>query len=527
MKKLYVSLLLIASLFYINSLWGQVETSGISIFKNGKSFLVKKGTVNTENSSFIFDDDLPSALYGSLWFEGKNIEYIKSYQDTVKNKTIDHASHFLQSIIPNTGKRCKVFLKDDQVLSGKFEPVHLDPAKKQINPNLLNSILLQFVTDNNNWVQFRESQIQYLTFLEEPNSYYPSLEWKVKNILEVGFKGADKQQNLSMFYLSNGMSWYPFYLLKLNDEDKAKLIMNAEITNELEDVSDIDLQLVIGQPNLGQANGLTPLVNFGNDLIRIDDFIPAAQSYQNTRGYSMGIYEEELAIPPPYENELISSANEDFHLFKIPHFSLPKGGRSQLKVFSTDLEIEHFYKLQIEKNAARTYYYEQDPQEQLKKKIISQHYIRTINTSANPWTTAPVFIVKNDQNKLSPVSQDIITYAPAGSQCEIKVAESPDIFIEHKEKVISTAKNDLLYNKQSFNKLEIQGTIIIYNYPKTERKVEISRVITGMPVSSEQDWKLSKSFPEGPNETHYVKWIIDTKAKQKTEFHYTYYIYTN
>lgn len=62
------------------------KAQSISIFKDGNSFVQKKGTVKTENGIFkLKGKDIPLALYGTFWVHTptQKIGSVLSYMDTI------------------------------------------------------------------------------------------------------------------------------------------------------------------------------------------------------------------------------------------------------------------------------------------------------------------------------------------------------------------------------------------------------------------------------------------------------------
>jgi hypothetical protein len=55
--------------FLSSALHAQLQTKSVSIFKNNKSFFIKSGSVSPVNNQYFLGDEIPRALFGTLWFQ--------------------------------------------------------------------------------------------------------------------------------------------------------------------------------------------------------------------------------------------------------------------------------------------------------------------------------------------------------------------------------------------------------------------------------------------------------------------------
>ena len=112
MKK--ISLLLCSCLitFAVNA--QSFKTKSVSIFKNGQSFFIKEGKVDTDKGVWKMQEkDIPPALFGSLWFHSPegNIQTTKSYTDSYEEKKTLDAIALTEILQANVGKRMLFHLK--------------------------------------------------------------------------------------------------------------------------------------------------------------------------------------------------------------------------------------------------------------------------------------------------------------------------------------------------------------------------------------------------------------------------------
>ena len=77
--------------------------------------------------------------------------------------------------------------------------------------------------------------------------------------LEFGPKVPEGETQLTWSYFSPGIRWIPTYRIGIGRGDKAQVLMQAEILNELEDIESIPVDLVVGVPNFRFKDVISPM----------------------------------------------------------------------------------------------------------------------------------------------------------------------------------------------------------------------------------------------------------------------------
>src|SRR5215469_16031221 len=128
MKKIISSIIMCVCAIAAVSLNAQsvLKTKSISIFKDGKSFIIKEGTVETKDKEYVLDK-IPNALMGTFWFSGKN-SYIKQVVSSLQqvDEPIERkANSFADLLYANKDKEIMITTNDGKTYSGVVEDFDL------------------------------------------------------------------------------------------------------------------------------------------------------------------------------------------------------------------------------------------------------------------------------------------------------------------------------------------------------------------------------------------------------------------
>ena len=138
-------------------------------------------------------------------------------------------------------------------------------------------------------------------------------------------------------------------------------------------------------------------------------------------------------------------------------------------------------------------------------------------------------VFKNDNNKLNPISQDIINYTSVGNKTKVKLTLSPDILIKETDKEISRRENIKLADGNFYKLVTIESKINIKNSLNKEIKLNLSKIIEGDLLESNK--KTNSSVLNmynnyfSYNKINKTEWEIPLKQDQSEEIVFKYSIY--
>ncbi|MFK8102286.1 MAG: DUF4139 domain-containing protein [Saprospiraceae bacterium] len=526
---LFFSLLFLVANSFAQNVKTDFKTSSISIFKNGTAFFIKSGKIKTNKGSYRISKNIPSALFGTYWVNtpNDNIKALSSYVDTLSTAKKILANSISEILRANQGKQVKLYFRQDETsLSGVVEEIEkANPA----NSNSTIRYLVNFRTANK-WMSFAASDVKRVEFLEKPSQTYQLPQEEITPILQVDFKAQKPSQELSMMYLSNGLSWTPIYLIELLSEEQAQLTLRAEVVNNIEDIKKTDVNFVVGVPNFNYADKLSALINFSN-------IVSSSRGNNNFANFSNTFSTQTYSIEANGNTAggtisatgIQGSSEEDLYFYTLKNMSLKKGGRGHYPIFETKIKIAHIYETNLPPNNPNKQSYRSDYLFSPNPNKIF-HSIKVNNDTQYPFTTGPALVVKQ-QGETKPISQDRLNYTSVGGNSFVKLTEAPDVRIKQGEKVIKRAERAKKLTRggsiYSYDLLTVEGQIKVNNYKNKKINLNIRRTILGDLKKSSIKWlKAARVNTYGQaNVTTDVCWETSLNAGEELEITYTYQIH--
>ncbi len=545
MRKIF---LLAFTLLMTNQLIAQTElkTKSISVFKNGKSFVVKEGKVPTTDNVYTLTK-IPDALFGTLWFVAEtNIMQVTSKLEVVDEPVERKASSFTDLLYANKGKQITLTTQDDKTYVGTVEDFDLpeevnsflqlkeaELSEKygsmyssdfRLFPTVSPVLLLKM---NSKWISIEPSSIKTIEFSEKPEKITKSKVRVRKPLVKVKFaKGGE--QELNLMYLQNGISWIPSYLLELTSDTEARLRLQAEVVNDVEEIVNTDINFVVGVPNFKFANGTATLTSFVEKLRMqvsngYDSRFSNAIASQVMADYEVA--DEKMAIITQDNDN--AETSEDFYFYNIKNVNLEKGGRAHYPLYSVPVKIKHLYECNLptsqNENAYRNY--SDDGNYSFNTKYSNVfHSIELKNDTKNPFTTGSVMII--DAKTQKPLAQDLVKYTGVGQTSFIQLTQSPDIRVEEQEKIINTQLQAKKKNGYNYSLLTMQSEVVVVNSKKQDIELSIRKIIAGKSKSATIKYD-SKQIPNASsiNPIDNLKFDLNVKAGETLRFTYTYEMY--
>ncbi len=515
---------------------GVLKTESVSIFKNATAFFVKSGQVNTKDKKWeILGDTIPKALQGSLWFSSpiNELLMVKSFQQDREIQTM--AYQFSDLCLANDGKKIRIlFTGDSSWVEGKIKVLQI-PASAGNIPVQKNNSIVALIQNNGTTALYTVQQINALKrieFIDFPNITNSSIS-KLP-VLQTIFSSSKEKQPLQMMYLSQGLSWIPDYLIELVSDDKAVLKLRTTVLNQSEDFETNKLNLVAGVPNFRYATQIADFLQF----ISPGNFQPRSQAYSNARYQNFSSpmeskvdaayaddYDASPLVAPAEGNEV-----EDLFYYSLDQISLKKGENALLDIFSAEVPIEHVYELVMAQNQPvynSSYSFEE-------QKLPVVHTLKLTNTTDYVWTSAAAFVVKNDNKKWSPVSQDLLKYTAKKESVNLKLTEAPEVSVKFNEKEISRKVNEKSIKENQNNRFRyydlvtIEAEVEVHNFKNKEIRLDLKRPVIGKLLESNEVWKLQPRMQAYDSYNSYTDVLWETKLKagekKKITCKYEFYV---
>jgi hypothetical protein len=493
------------------------QKQNVSIFKNGTAFYVKTQTVNAEKGMITLKE-VPQATFGTLWFNApaNSIKSVQSNEEEVENK--NKVGSMISLLKANLGKRAIVKLEDNKIYQGSIEAVE--------------SEYITLKTIDGKWLVTQPKEIESMELLDMP-SYY--LKEK-KSVINLSFAQNKPSQTLQMMYLQKGISWVPSYVIDLQDDKKARIVLRSTLMNDAEDMDNASVNFVVGVPNFAYTYLESPLT-FKQDVMSFINTLNATSNrygvYYNqpgavgrgditTQSMTNMMTREVDQDEEPMEVQNLEGQNAgDLYFYNAQNVTLKKGERAFYDIFQEDVEYQHIYEVNLTGNNSNDYVTISNDLNNV------WHSIRLKNTTKYPWTTGTVLITQKVEGVDKPLSQDKLSYVPAGGKGEIKLTIAPNISVKDSEKEISREANKKKKGGYNYDLVTVEGKIELKNYKEENVKLNINRFVQGEMLTCDMAWVINKkvSLYEGFNYNNDVEWEVELAAGKSKEITYQYKIY--
>lgn len=516
MKKTTLALL---SLLLCTSLLAQTELkpTQINVFKNGTYFIVKEGNIAVKNN--IGTLQIPLApLQSTFWLtttKDIKINSIAFVTDTIFTQKPPQT--YYDFLLANKGKKVRLLYKatekDLREVSGTLQDM------------IKSTGLVRIKQADNKTIFLPLSSILELGFDENPIDVVRTDS--LARLAKVTFNSNVGNTDLKLNYMQAGIQWLPSYNIKLINDKELQLEMNAMVENYAETVLNADLTLTVGNPTFLYGTKTDPLAF--NYLTSLYDSRTPAPTYQfAAQMYSNSITADEVTLGAGdyqdytvYETE--GEKSNDLYMYKLGKVSLPYQSKTNFLIFSSKLTYKDVYEVTISDvaNYASYGYNISDPE----KRFDVYHSFLISNSTANPFTTGPVFV---QNENLQPLAQDQIKYTPVGANASVQLSKAGDVVVKNKEEEVTRVESVKKVGKTYYSKVTIKGSIAIENLQDKKIQLNLTKNLTATVLEASNDgviFKNGKYSTLNPYST--INWEIPLTAKEKKTITYQYDVYVS
>jgi hypothetical protein len=520
-----------------------LTTERVVVFKDGYCLVVKRGWAETNAAGEVFTENVPdAAVLGTFWAVPKEGRLLDMNAGIVTTETRTKKSgtclQYAEILRANKGKTCTVELIDQAVLTGVIvdllareveQPAPADaaaasyhglarvPYSSSMNTALASRTMVSAAAGDLFVVRAAAgdtvlgiNQIKRLT-IKDMALTTERTETTTKTAKRLTFRLPEggKRCELLMMYFTPGLRWIPTYRVDLAAEDavkkEARVSLQAELLNEVEDLADVPVDIVVGVPNFRFKNVVSPFsleASLRNALQQVAPQLMGQfdnQAFSNAmfsqragerhRGFEQGapaVTGGDLALPA----ELTSGGAQDLFVYHLHKLTLPKGRRAAVPIFTATVPYRDVYTWDIRVKRKDI---EAAPsgKEAVSPLTLSAnevwHQIELANATDLPWTTGAVLLMQGPQ----PLAQELLTYTSPGDRVRVPVTVSVDTRGNFSEKETGRQLNALTWDHISYARIEKEGTVALTNRKKAAIEVEISWSFGGCATEAAQDGNIS------------------------------------
>lgn len=598
MKRATLLVLLIVSAAAADADSLSLKTERVVIFKDGYGLFMKKGTARADDGGRVYTDAVPRALLGTVWASSADGSPVAIRSELVessrKNEEKFPAASMQDLLRANIGGVITLVLEKEslqgtlkqviepgadaretgervisivpEVANPALDPSNpyfvpaysLVPAPTPVPPRSIGEAFAVIVARDNTTHVIAVRDIKSLSGSEvKTEAPLPGVETRRTKRLtfEFGAAAANKDVELNLLYLQEGIQWVPTYRLNGDLKETATMALQGELINEAEDITDAAVDLVVGVPNFKFNDRVSPLA-LDRELRRT---LTAMDRINGNNAFSNRILNSQMAYagggdsttPQPGINSFFDPAmdtqtGQDLFFYNAKDVSLKRGGRMTLPLWGSTVKVAHCYRFNIEtgklarqgnggtsfrsSNFTESTTAPASPLEVNKNDV--WHLLEMKNETQTPWTTGAALVLQNGL----PISQDILAYTPPGGTGSLPITIAVDVRGEFRDEEISRQQNAYERGGTSYDLISKRGTITITNFRKEASKIQVNVSAGGKATAASDGGTIrmndyrAADWAEGQgasiNQHSDIRWEITLEPGAKKEITYTIDLYS-
>ena len=530
----------------------QIRTTTVAAFKNGLGFFIRQGQVRAAGGEGRILS-VPPATLGTLWLApndpGATLEELVAYEQQSKHAA--PAVSLAELVRSNPGKLVTVY-SDGREVTGEIigfapptsaspspsaEPVIEASATSGATPPASEALLLRAA--DGRVIGLHLSNVAQVSFPKD--SVLEVTRTEAAAALRFKINGAQENAHLTMGYLQKGFGWTPSYLVTLEDEKTARILMQAVVTNDAEDLRDAELFFVVGVPNFRYSEILSPMVL----QQALTQAMTDSRWGRTGRGVGGGVgggsfgalngqisVNERNAFDGERSDadlraavaELEGAPEEDLFLYHRPRVTLARGERATYNVFNGTVACEHIYEWDIPDTTHVDPYGNAQPNSTVDRARETTndvwHSLRLTNGTQFPWTSAPALTLSGNQ----PLAQDTLAYTPRGALTNLKITIATDVRPRREELEVDRQIDALHAHGYSYDAVTVEGTVKVKNYKAKAIRLLIGKSLTGSVLSASDEGKSKRLAVavQAENPTSQINWDLKFQPGEEKTITYRY-----
>lgn len=566
-----VSMFLVLFLSLSSTLLSQVpdsefnpEIKRVAVFKNGYAFTYREGAAMTK-SGWAYTTRAPVGVLGTIWGYSTtpNVHVNQLLATEAVSEKTERIENLIELLIANEGARAKFEVHGTdgkpQIYEGAYEIISRYRGFKNIpspisDPNGYNAYqnslynnyqtLSVAIKTETGTLIFNGNRIVSVEITGQPKYQKPVLGKTTKLGLQTDGANDGQSVNLGIAALERGIRWIPAYRVEVKGEPikEAKIELEANIINELADLSDTEVYFVVGVPHFLFQDIASPL-SINTAFAGVSSYFKVEKdrnAYSNTimtqsivsrDDVSDRIMRNETGSPTVAEDEQLTSFSaEQLFLYKTDKLSLKKDERTSLRLFSLTVPCSEIFEWTISDAAnAQSRYLDSSNygnQQPVFQDIASRiwYALKLKNTTGMPWTTAPALSFR----EWKPLGQDMLKFTQANGEEILRVTPATEVIGTSNLVEKTRVREKMRWNGSDydFDLVTIEGTLKLKNIKKQPVAVSITRNLVGEVISATDNGQIIKDGLnlQAVNANSTVKWNLTVPGGEK-EIRYTYKVY--
>lgn len=513
------------------------KIESVGLFKNGLALINRSVVLDGPGSYRI--DDMQAPVHGTFFIESTNPIVAKT-----KSALVDSPLELGQGNLQDqfAGSSVVIYLKDqdapiqgqvatllhekdpDQPAANRYSGYPYSVYQSIPNHSLRDRFLVLETGDAK--VLVDESQIISIKAVGGE----ATKKWKT--ILQLNLNGPAEKQTVRITYLAKGLAWAPSYRVQLLDDKTLSISQNAVIKNELADLSDVEMSLISGFPNIGFSQVTSPLSLSQN----LNAFFSQLSSQNNNGNRAAPMVQQQAIMTNSFSGgnesavaglDMSSDDGVDVHYESIHQQSLELGSAMSLDVATGQAEYERIVEWNVPDTRDAYGRVIQDYQRQAdteKYDDSAWDAVKFRNPLPFAMTTAPATFMRDGKF----LGQQLSKWISKGGENTLRITKALSIRTHSTEREQPSKEPQMeQIAKTSYRKPTIKGTLSVKNLRKTESKIQIKRQFSGDLIKAD-DKPESTLLEEGAwsvNRRNELTWMLTLKPGEEKNINYEYTVF--
>ena len=347
----------------------------------------------------------------------------------------------------------------------------------------------------------------------------------------LAFEISDVPQDSSVIhvsYLARGMAWVPSYRLDVKEHDKLTIHLGAIVRNELVDISDAEVRLISGYPNIPFAHVDSPLWASGT---LAGFFAQLSGKGGSGSGLAVGVQnisinsnasdprDRERGAAPDMKED--GAAGVDMHFASIGKRTLAAGDSLSLEVASAESNCEHIVEWVVSDKRDRDgSYRSRDRDKDNADEDQPWDAIRFVNPFKFPMTTGVVTMFERGDF----MSQGTSYWVNPGQRATLRTNKALTLKTEITETEDEAARKTVRVGHSDYQRRAFQTTLHMENFRDRPVKVVVRAHFAGDRLSADgkPERRLRPDGERGINQLRELEWTIPVPAKGETSIQYSH-----
>ena len=491
------------------------KTEAVALFKNGYAVVWQE--IEVPKSGAYRWEDVPAVIHGTFFIESDMEVEVRATQRVV-SVPVDAKNP--PRLAP--GQMVDVWVSTPTVnekLSGRI--VDTMPAAEQnsLLPALRSNPRMYYDYDYGNYRPFNTPIV-----LEGENTHYfifsgivsattrePVKELSVRRPVMV-FNASKKDGGggkIRVVYLTKGATWAPSYRVDILDAKRLRIEQAAVVRNEGLPMTDTELSLVSGFPQIECDNVLSPITP-SQTLATFFQQLSGDRRGNNSRYMSQMIsnsssWDDGISI---FDTSALGAGEgPDIHYNSIGTRTLETGDTLSLTTGKSEAEYRRLLECDLTKQAAEFYAPNSGNRNNEKTKPDVFDVLKFQNPLPFPMTTAPATVM--DHSRF--LGQSQTTWVNPGQVASVKITKVMNVSATYFEKMVEAeARAVQIFRSSKFIKVDVTATIDVINRRNEQVTMHVNSAFLGTIEASDIAPAKQTISPKDywPNELHDLFWEI-------------------